>query len=58
VGKQYSQESAEVRDKSDGFYGGSWGTTREMREHWRVVSRVRRRKDSTNDEGDGTVRRE
>jgi hypothetical protein len=51
--EQCSQESAGVKGKSESFYGGSQGTTRRMKRCWRVVGRVKRRKeDSIHDEDD------
>jgi hypothetical protein len=42
--EQCSQESAEVRGKSEGFYSGPRGTTRRMERCQEVVSRVKRGK--------------
>jgi hypothetical protein len=51
--EQCSRESAGVRDKSDGFYGGPWGTTGRTERCWEVVGEAERGKeDGIYDEGD------
>jgi hypothetical protein len=44
VGEQCSQESAEARGESDGFYGSLWDATGEMGEYWGDVGRAKRSK--------------